>query len=43
MADSYECMAKPPQYFKVISLQLKFKKLKQNKQINKLLEKEKNR
>jgi len=26
MADSYEYMAKPPQYCKVISLQLKFKK-----------------
>jgi len=26
MADSCECMAKPPQYCKVISLQLKFKK-----------------
>ena len=26
MADSCEHMAKPPQYYKVISLQLKFKK-----------------
>ena len=26
MADSCDCMAKPPQYCKVISLQLKFKK-----------------
>ena len=27
-ADSCECIAKPPQYCKVISLQLKFKKIK---------------
>ena len=28
MADSYQCMAKPPQYCKVISLQLKWEKKK---------------
>ena len=30
MAHSYECMAKPPQYCKVISLQLKIYKVKYN-------------
>ena len=33
MADSCQCMAKPLQYCKVISLQLKFKKLKKDKTI----------
>ena len=34
MTDSCECMAKPPQYCKVISIQLKLKKIIKANKIN---------
>ena len=39
MADSCDCMAKPPQHYKVISLQLKLKKNNKDRRNKKRKEK----